>query len=112
MMPAKIPTKDELIDLRSRYSNIEIAKLRSVSPSTVKRWIKKLEIPPREVKKEPEIIKPKGEPMPLDDGLSLMDRCSQILGRRMGEDHRGYMLDGRPASSIQVIRAAGLELRK
>ena len=111
-MAVVVPTKAELIELRSKISNIEIAELKGVSSSTVKRWIKKLGIAPRESKKPVEDVKPKGKPMPLDEGLSLMDRCRQMLGRRMSEDHRGYMLDGRPCSSMQIIRAAGLEVKR
>lgn len=37
-----------------------------------------------------------------------LEQAKTILGKRLGEDHRGYLLDGRPASSMQVLRAAGL----
>lgn len=43
-----------------------------------------------------------------DEGITLMMQAKQILGDRMSEDHRGYLLDGRPASSWQVLKAAKL----
>lgn len=111
-MQIEMPSFDELSSLRSRMSNIEIAALKHVSTSTVKRWVKKLGIAPREVKNKPPEEKLKPRPVPVDEGIGLMERCKQILGYRMGEDYRGYMLDGRPASSMQVVRAAGLSLTR
>jgi hypothetical protein len=109
-MQIDAPSFTELSLLRSKMSNIDIAKLKGVSTSTVKRWVKKLGIAPREVKNKPPEEKAKLKPLAPDEGMGLMARCKQILGYRMGEDYRGYMLDGRPASSMQVVKAAGLEI--
>lgn len=104
----------------------DIADQFGVSLPTVKAWIRKYGIAAPERKR-----KPKKDPfigaavemgtllprdrrsqkiIPLGENVSLMDRCKQVLGKRMSEDHRGYVLDGRPASSIQVANAAGIPL--
>ncbi len=64
-MPVLIPTKAELMTMRQTMSNIEIAAEKRVSTSTVKRWVRKLGVPPRESKQPVEDIKPKGVPMPI-----------------------------------------------
>ena len=111
-MPIFDPTKDELIKLRAVMSNTQIAEMHGVSPSSVKRRITSLDVPKRPSK----VVRLKSNREPpryvsVDEGVSLMDKCKQILGDRMGEDRaRGYLLDERPASSQQVIKAAGLTL--
>ena len=42
-----------------------------------------------------------------NEGLPLMVRCKKILGDRMKEGWQGYFLDGKPASSSKIARAAG-----
>jgi hypothetical protein len=103
------PSKNELQALRdSGASRADMAEEYGVSLSRMKRWISDLSITPRPSKQDP--AKPEREKaaviLPITTGLSLMERCQKILGRRMGEDHRGYLLDGRPASSAQILRAA------
>jgi hypothetical protein len=58
-----------------------------------------IEMAQREKKRE---VQKQGE------GMTLMERCKGVLGKRMNEDHRGYILDGRPASSAQIRKAARL----
>jgi hypothetical protein len=123
------PTRERLEELRKTMSNVEIAQLEGVSLSAVKRRVRSLEIAPRPIKERPESDAARKNRLALeqlrdiadahqigrvrvvavDAGISLMDRAKQILGKRMGEDRaRGYLLDGRPASSAQVVKAAGL----
>jgi len=87
----------------------EICEELGISLGTLKRYIKALGVVARPPKDKPKPTTKREKPryVPLDEGISLMDRCKQVLGPRMSEDHRGYVLDGRPASSIQVIRSAG-----
>lgn len=113
MPSTPVPTLEEMLILREKLTNIQIAELYGVSPSTVKRWVKRLKIAPREPKNKDVEDKPRPVPLPVDSGISLMDQCKQILGGRMTEKTgQGYMLDGRPVSSMQIIKAAGLEMRK
>ena len=113
-MPANpTPTFDDLLALRAELTNIEIAEKFDVSPSTVKRWVKRLNIPPREPKNKDVEETPRPKPLPVDSGISLLDQCKQILGGRMSEKvGQGYLLDGRPVSSMKIIQAAGLKIRR
>jgi len=109
------PTKETLDAMRLQgKSRAEMCEATGVSISLMKRLIKALGVSPRPTKNSAQ-KKPSGREKPrylaVDEGISLMDRCKQILGPRMGEDHRGYLLDGRPASSTQVIKASGLQAR-
>lgn len=122
--PIPLVTKEELDALRAQGKTREqIAEKFGVTVSRVKRWILTLGVSRRQVK---EVEKPKdpfidaavdmgtllpvgGKPAytpKIDDGITLMDRCKVILGQRMGEDHRGYLLDSRPVSTQQIINAA------
>lgn len=103
------PPKDHLNDLRiAGFTRDEMAALYDVSLPRMKRWITKLGVAPRPMKEKKESDREKPRYMPVDDGISLMDECRQVLDSRMGEDHRGYLLDGRPVSSHQIVSAAGL----
>lgn len=85
-----------------------------VSLTTVRRWIKELKVPrpskqarntqSRHLTRFGEIV---AEP---DDGLTVMERATAILGSRLTEKRgMGYFLDGRPVSSAKVVAAAGLK---
>lgn len=109
-MPQREPTADELKTItemrETSAKREEIAVKLGISLALVKRWIKALGL-----KKKPTRPVRVREPVRYadqEDGISLMDRCKIVLGNRMGEDHRGYLLDGRPASSMQIARAAGM----
>jgi hypothetical protein len=104
------PDKDVLQQLRDAgKTREEMAAQFGVSLSRMKRWIKQQDISPKPTKtpkvSERERTPP---PMPPETSLSLMERCQQALGRRMSEDWRGYLLDGTPASTAKILRAAGL----
>lgn len=112
------PTRDELIHLRETegMTRDQIAEHYNVSLTTVRRWIKELDVPrptkqARNSAKNPltrfgEII---AEP---DDGITVMDRAKDILGDRLTERRGcGYVLDGRPSSVDQVVKAAGLKFK-
>lgn len=47
--------------------------------------------------------------IPFDDRPPLMERCKEVLGDRMRENRLGYFLDGKPANTEKVVRAAGLK---
>jgi len=112
MTKVTAPTQSELQALRDQgASRADMAAHYGVSLSRVKRWISELDVQPRPLKSKPAPSQ-REKPttiLPLESGLSLMERCKQILGARMSEDHRGYLLDGRPASSSQILRAAGVQ---
>jgi hypothetical protein len=111
------PSKDAIEALRSQgMTRAEIASALNISLARVKRLISAYEVEPRKRRKS---APPPVHPAPPErrrvkpfTALSLMEQCAQILGKRLREDHRGYVLDGRPASSQQVINAAGLRLRR
>ena len=112
-MTGAAPNAEDLEALRDQgLTRQQIAEHYGVSLARVKRWIKQFDLPMK-VKREEPVASPEPVTNPdggksFDEGLSLMDRCKNVLGRRMSEDHRGYLLDGRPCSSMQIRRAAGL----
>lgn len=104
------PTTEELMGLRnSGLTRQQIADKFGVSLSQVKRWIADMNVEPRRNKRSK---RGQGENRPryasLDEGVPLMEKAKQILGPRLQEDHRGYLLDGRPVSSWKVVEAAKL----
>lgn len=115
MTDAAAPSKEEMDALREAgKTRQQIADHFGVTLSAVKRWIASLGVVDRKSRRQPkEVTRPREKPryQPLDDGESLMDKAKAVLGKRMGEDHRGYILDGRPCSSWQIVNAAGLELK-
>lgn len=90
----------------------EIAEELDISLAEVKRTITKHAVVSRKTRKSERDARKRKHERPryasIDDGVTLMDKAKQVLGDRMGEDHRGYLLDKRPASSWQVLDAAGL----
>ena len=112
------PTREEIIDLREKQglTREQIAEHYDVSLTTVRRWIKELNIPrpSKQVRyKEPSHLSLLGEIIAdPDDGMTIMERAFKILGDRLTEKrHVGYVLDGRHASSRAVIHAAGLKFK-
>lgn len=112
------PTRDDLIRLREDegMTRDQIADHYDVSLTTVRRWIKELNVP-RPTKQARNQTQNKltrfGEIVaPLDDGLTVMERAQSILGDRLTERRGvGYVLDGRPVSSRRVVEAAGLKFK-
>lgn len=47
--------------------------------------------------------------VPFDDALPLMEQAAEILGDRFKEVRQGYLLDGKPANTSKVLKAAGLK---
>lgn len=105
------PNREELIKLRQDGLNREqIAEYYGVALSRVKRWIKDLEIPeiPRTPKQK---FRPsEGADLGQDYGLTILERAKKVLGNRMTEDYRGYLLDGRPVRIDILVRTAGLRM--
>jgi hypothetical protein len=107
------PPREELFALRKAgKSRDEIAAYYGVSLSRVKRWIKFHDIPPcNEPRKSHQGARSKAErrhALGFDDGLTIIEKARIILGKRMGEDRRGYLLDGRPVRVDVLAQAAGL----
>lgn len=109
------PPKAEIEALREGgKSREEIAEVYGVSLSRVKRWIAELEIAPSIApRKSHQRARNKAEQrraLGAEDGLTLIEKARVILGKRMSEDYRGYLLDGRPVRVDALARAAGLSI--
>jgi hypothetical protein len=109
------PPKSELVALRENgKTRDEIAAFYGVSLQRVKRWIKHYEIAssvePRKshirARNKSEQRRALGE----EDGLTLIEKARVILGKRMSEDFRGYLLDGRPVRIDVLLKSAGLTI--
>jgi transposase len=107
------PDREDIIALRKQGMNREdIAKYYGVALSRVKRWISDLDIPAPVAPRKPKHKPTDGEDLGQDYGLTKVERAKQVLGSRMGQDYRGYLLDGRPVRVDILIQAAGLEVKK
>lgn len=109
------PPKEDLEKLRGAgKSRDEIAELYGVSLSRVKRWIKELGIDtdraPRASHVKARNKAEKRHALGEDDGLTLLERARLVLGQRVSEDYRGYLLDNRPVRVDVLVKAAGLTL--
>lgn len=86
----------------------EIADELDLSFNDVKRLIKKYEI-----KKPPKngtlVEAADSIPLPINDGVPLMEQAEYILADRLTSDWRGYRLDGQPSNTRAIIEAAGLK---
>lgn len=111
------PSNVELNALREAgLTRIQIAVKYDVPLSRVKRWLRELEIVPRATKvihsKPKARVREKKQTNVFFDSESLMEKAKKILGNRMGEKkHLGYILDGRPVSSWQILKAANLSIK-
>lgn len=110
------PPKEELETLRKAgKTRDEIALIYNVSLSRVKRWIKELSIDTDDAPRAANSPKARSKAekrraLGDDDGLTLMEKARAILGKRVSEDYRGYLLDCRPVRVDVLVRAAGLTL--
>jgi hypothetical protein len=109
------PPKAELESLRTNGKNRdEIAAHYGVSLSRVKRWIAEHEIKPSLAPRKSHVMaRNKAEKRRAcgeEDGLTLIEKARVILGKRMSEDYRGYLLDGRPVRIDTLARVAGLTI--
>jgi len=107
------PPKDELEALRNAgKSRDEIARYYGVSLSRVKRWIKLHDIKtspePHKVHLSARNKAEKRRAEGVEDGLTVIEKARVILGKRLSEDYRGYLLDGRPVRIDTLARAAGI----
>lgn len=100
----ELPTKAELEEARNAgMSRAQICEVFGLPLASIKRLITMYGLGKKKAKDIVVIAKAK-EP----ETKGLMDQARTILGKRLSEDFRGYLLDKRPASSWQVIAAAGL----
>ncbi len=108
---AVTPSRDELIALREQGMNREkIAAYYGVPLSRVKRWIQEMDIPVIEGKRRETDTPPLKRQKRSDDGLTVLERARRILGKRMSEDYRGYLLDGRPVRIDYLLKVAGIDM--
>ncbi len=103
------PKKAELERLRSKgLTRAELAEHYNVPLSTIKRWITELKVKPLPPGVVPRRKKPKKEPT-LEEGYTLIEIAQFRLGKRLTEDWRGYLLDGKPCNVSDILEAADLE---
>lgn len=105
------PKREDIIKLREGgMTREQIAAHYNVSTTTVRRWIKTLNIPRpsrnardkrgKHLTKSGEII------APVDDGFTVLDRAKLLLGPRLVEKRwAGYFLDGTPVGVDKIIAA-------
>lgn len=112
------PTRDELIRLREEQgmTREKIAEHFEVSLTTVRRWIKEMDIPrptKQIISKRDSHLSRYGEIIAdPGDGLTLMERVKAVLGDRLTEKRGiGYFLDGRHVSTQAIVHAAGLKFK-
>lgn len=115
-MKIEIPSKDELHTLRDveRKTREEIADKYGVSLSTVKRWIRLLEVPKKTNKKRQKIkIGIRGEIVAhIHDEKPLLEQAKDVLGNRLRIcPIKGYVLDGFPCGVDKIIKAANLKYK-
>lgn len=105
------PTREDLISLREQGMNRDdIAEYYGVPLSRVKRWIKEMDIPViegRRRKTDTPVLK-RSRRLSPDDGMTVLEKARKILGKRMSEDYRGYLLDGRPVRIDYLLQVAGV----
>lgn len=111
------PNNKELDALRQAgLTRIQIAVRYDVPLSRVKRWLRELDIVPRANRNnqsKPKIRVREKHRYANFEEESLMDKAKAILGTRMTEKkHIGYLLDGRPVSSWQIAKEAGLKIER
>lgn len=46
---------------------------------------------------------------PIGDGLTVLERAVLMLEDRVRETHQGYLLDGKPCNTKDILAAAGLK---
>lgn len=106
-MPEKIekPPREDLVDCKEENMTLEeIAAIYTVSVSTVKRWIREYGLT---AKKKAKLVMTEKYARPNE---TVLDKAKSVLGSRLTEHRiRGYILDGRPMKTDDVIRAAGLQ---
>jgi hypothetical protein len=101
---------NRLVDLRAntKMTRQEIADEIGAPFWAVLRGITKIIEEQKDTAREMAKLQKKRKLHKQGEGMTLMERCKGVLGKRMTEDHRGYVLDGRPAISEQIRKAAKL----
>ena len=107
------PPRSDIVALRRAGKNRdEIAAHYGVTLSRVKRWIRELGIDtdeaPRKAHQNARVRAERRRALGEEDGLTLIEKVRVILGKRVTEDYRGYLLDGRPVRVDALAKAAGL----
>lgn len=106
MTDVPTPNLEDIIALREKgMSRKQMAEYYGVTLSRVKRWIVELKIP-----KAVRRFRKKAVGARFEEGLTLVEKARMMLGKRMSEDFRGYLLDGRPVRVDVLLRAAGLAI--
>lgn len=112
MRTINAPPRADLVALREKgLSRDEIAAHYKVPLSRVKRWIGfyGIETSTAPMKAHAAARTRAERRRAVDgDGMTLVEKARVVLGQRMGEDFRGYLLDGRPVRLDTLMRAAGL----
>lgn len=109
------PTGAELRQMREAgMSRRQIAAHYGVTDQKVKSWLRRYGIPasgaPLEANRNASRVSETQKAMDLDGhALSDLEKARQILGLRVGEDYRGFLLDGTPVMVDVLLKAAGIE---
>lgn len=112
MLDTPMPDRDELMKLRADgMSREKIAEYYGVALSRVKRWIKVLEIPTSyQGNGKSKIKASEGIILGTDYGLTNIEKARVVLGKRMSQDYRGYLLDGKVVRLDILLSAAGIQV--
>lgn len=112
MTDTPMPSRDELMKLRADgLSREKIAEYYGVALSRVKRWIRILEIPTTyQSRGKSKIRASNGIDLGVDYGLTNIEKARAILGKRMSQDYRGYLLDGKVVRLDILLQAAGIKV--
>lgn len=111
------PTRQDIIDLREQGKTREqIAEHYDVSVTTVRQWIKAMDIPrpskQARHRRETHLSRDGGIIIPVGDDRTTMEKAEEALGDRLTEKRgMGYFLDGRPASIYKIMEAAGIDIK-
>lgn len=110
------PTREELVRLReSGMTRENLAEHYDVGVSTIRRWIKERGVPrPTPNSRRRRLIhlsSDGGIIAPPDDGKTVMEKARLLLGSRFSSHKDGYRLDGKPASTMVIVHAAGLKFK-
>lgn len=109
-----MPSREKLQSLRDDgYTREDIAIYFGVPLARVKRWLHKHGFSKPERKAVVEPVNIPAADLPVDFGMTVIERAKAALGPRLQEDrHLGYVLDGRVVNSDRVIAAAKLRAVK
>ena len=106
-----VPAPEEIQALRDEGLNREeIADHFGVSLTTVKRWISAFGVK-KPLKRGGKRKQEPRRSLPIDHGVTLMERAQEVFGSRLTEDRwRGYLLDGKPIRTDELLARAGIKV--